>query len=118
VFPQNHIPAFELTVNDAARAQRVYNAVLALPTTHPPSCPADLGDAYEVTFYDQDATVLHAAIEISGCQDVRFSNGERRWAIDDITFWPMFADALGVPESAIYPVVSQPQCPCAPTPMP
>ncbi len=119
-FPPNHIPPFERTATDAAKVQRLYNALLALPTP-PPSgtiyCPADFGVAYHLTFFRMGTTVLRATVEGSGCRYVALSNGERRWAYSD-TFWAVFADTLGVPESVVYPVVPQPTGPSAPTAAP
>jgi hypothetical protein len=118
-FPSNHIPPFERTATDAAKVQRLYHALLALPTP-PPSgtihCPADFGAAYHLTFFNQGATVLTATVEESGCRFVTLSNGERRWANSD-TFWAVFADTLDVLESELFPT-PQPTGPSAPTAVP
>lgn len=117
-FPSNHIPPFERTATDAAKVQRLYDALLALPT--PPTgtihCPADFGVAYHLTFFRMGATVLQATVEGSGCRFVALSNGERRWAYSD-TFWAVFADTLDVPESELFPT-PQPTGPSAPTAAP
>jgi hypothetical protein len=118
-FPSNHIPPFERTATDAAKVQRLYNALLALPTPPPGplSCPVDFGVAYHVTFFNQSVIVLQATVKPDGCRSVSLSNGESRWAMDD-QFWAVFADTIGAPESVIYPVVPQPTGPSAPTAAP
>jgi hypothetical protein len=117
-FPQNHIPPFEQTVNDAPKVQRLYNALLALPTPPPGlvNCPLDIGVAYHVTFFNRAAANLQATVNESGCRFAMLSNGKRLWAYSD-TFWMVFADTLGVPESALFPA-PQPTGPSAPTPGP
>lgn len=118
-FPQNHIPPFERTATDAAKVQHLYNALLALPTPPPGPlfCPVDFGVAYHVTFFNQSVIVLQATVKPDGCRSVSLSNGKSRWAYSD-TFWTLFADTLGVPESVVYPVVPQPTGPSAPTAVP
>lgn len=118
-FPSNHIPPFERTATDAAKVQRLYNALLALPAF--PSgiihCPADFGVVYHLTFFNQSVIVVQATVKPDGCRGVTLSNGQPRWVRDD-QFWAVFADTLGVPESVVYPVVPQPTGPSAPTAAP
>ena len=117
-FPANHIPPFERTATDPAKVQRLYNALLALPTPPPGIfCPIDFGVAYHLTFFNRGVTILQATVKPDGCRSVSLSNGKSRWAYSD-TFWTLFADTLGVPESVVYPVVPQPTGPSAPTAVP
>jgi hypothetical protein len=105
VFPQNHIPPFERTVQDATKVQRLYNTLLALPTAPRPGsiyCPIDLGIYYALTFGRRGITVLYAAVEEGGCRYVSLSTGGLRRAYSD-TFWKVLADTVSVPESELFP---------------
>lgn len=121
-FPLNHIPPFQRTATDAAKVQRLYNALLALPAFPPGtfSCPADFGVAYHLTFFNQSVIALQATVKPDGCEGVSFNGTTQwtKWVATSPQFWTLFADTLGVPESVVYPVVPQPAGPSAPTTVP
>lgn len=121
-FPANHIPPFERTVNNPAKVQRLLNALAALPA-YPSGimhCPADFGVVYHLAFQGQAFLYGQASIQAGGCQGMSFNGTSRwtHWVAISPRFWSLFADTLGVPESAVYLVVPQPTGPSAPTAVP
>ncbi len=121
-FPDNHIPPFEETVANQAKAVRLYSALLALPAypSGTVKCPADFGVVYQLLFQGMASIQQHMSVQAGGCRGVSF-NGTSHWTHSAATspqFWPLFAETLGVPESVVYPVVAQPTGPSAPTPVP
>ena len=116
-FPQNHIPPFEKYVNDAARAQQLYDALLALPVmpSGPYFCPADFGVAYHLTFYQGRVDVASALVKPDGCETAILPDGSSRWIATDQGFWQVFATTAGMPESDVHPVPG-PDGPSAPPP--
>jgi hypothetical protein len=118
-FPQNHIPPLDQTVTDSTKAQRLYDAVQALPSFPQGTinCPAGSGEAYNLTFYRDEAEVSWAVVKPEGCRRVTLPNGDIRRSINQDHFWRMFADALGVPEADLFQP-PRPDGPSAPTPRP
>jgi hypothetical protein len=118
-FPGNHLPPLDQTVADAARAQRLYDAIQALPPfpTGEFFCPADFGEAYSVMFFRKGVEVSWAIVKPDGCRGVSLPTGGPRWSATRDQFWQVFADALTVPESALFPI-PRPDGPSAPTPLP
>lgn len=112
-FPANRIPPFERTASDAIKVQRLYNALMALPAfpSGTFSCPVDFGVVYHLTFFHQSAIALRADVKPDGCQGVSFNGANRgtKWVATSPQFWVLFADTLDVPESAVYPVIPQPE---------
>lgn len=102
--PQNHIPPFTENVADADKAERLYDALLALPTMPPGtySCPADFGLAYHLTFYNGSETVGTAVVKPEGCRAATLPDGSVRWSATDPEFWQTFATTAGVPESDLF----------------
>jgi len=101
--PENHYPAFDRSIADAAVARRVFDAVNGLPrATTDRSCPAAFGLRYRLSFNEAARVSLSVVIEGDGCADVAFTQGDRR-ATDD-AFWTLLADALGVARADIYNV--------------
>lgn len=102
-FPQNHIPPFEKTIRNAALAQHLYDALMALPVMPQGTynCPADFGVAYHLTFYQGHADVASALVKPDGCEIATLPDGSSRWAAPDPGFWQVFASVTGVPESDI-----------------
>jgi hypothetical protein len=105
-FPGNHLPPLDQTVADAARAQRLYDAIQALPPfpTGEFFCPADFGEAYSVMFFRKGVEVSWAVVKPDGCRGVSLPTGGPRWSATRDQFWQVFADALTVPESALFPI--------------
>jgi hypothetical protein len=83
--PQNHIPPFEATSNDAAKVRQFYQTQLALPT--PPSgpifCPDDFGAAYQLTFFSGTTVSTRATVAASGCRYVKIDGTTRGWVTSD-----------------------------------
>lgn len=98
---ENHYPAFDRSVDDAAAAGRVYDAVRALPPAPKDRfCPAGSGLRYRLSFNDAARVNLSVVIEGDQCAEVIFSDSDRR-ATDD-AFWDLLAGTLGVKKSEIY----------------
>jgi hypothetical protein len=99
--PENHYPAFDRSVDDAAAARRVYDAVRALPPAPKDRfCPAGFGLRYRLTFNEAARVILLVVVEGDACAEAIFSESDRR-ATDD-AFWDLLADTLGVKKSDIY----------------
>lgn len=118
-FPANHISPLDQTVRDAADVQQLYDALYALPPFPSTifSCPLDLDVAYDLTFYRDQAEVSWAIVKPDGCERVTLPNDDYRWSEHSPHFWQVFAAALGVPETTLFPTV-QPAGPSAPTAVP
>lgn len=120
-FPQNGILSFDKTVRDAAQAQRLYAALIALPEmpSGTYSCGADLGVAYHFTFYQGATAVATAMVKPDGCQGATLPDGSYRWAATDQTFWQLFEGLTGIPASNLIglpPCSLPPTMACAPAP--
>lgn len=110
-FPQNGILPFTGSSADAARVQRFYNALWALPYMAPGNyaCPDDRGVRYHLTFQRGAEIVLRAEASPDGCQYVSLERAGPFFR-DDVhipgseRFWVQLAETLGVPESDVYPV--------------
>jgi len=110
-FPQNGISPFTGSSADAARVQRFYNAIWALPSFPPGqyACPADRGVRYQLTFQRGADIVLRAVASPGGCGGVAleragpFFRDDGRMIASE-SFWALLAETLGVPESEVYPV--------------
>ena len=90
IIPQNHYPALDRSIADAAAARRVFDAVNALPPAPKGRfCPADSGLRYRLTFNEAARATLSVVIEGDGCAEVVFSQNDRR-ATDD-AFWDLLA---------------------------
>lgn len=113
-YPQNGILPFDKTIRDAAQAQRLYDALIALPEM--PSgtynCGADLGVAYHLTFYQGATAVATAMVKPDGCQGATLPDGSSRWAATDQTFWQVFEEVTGIPASNL---IGLPACTVPPT---
>lgn len=101
--PANHYPSFDRSVDDAAAARRVSEAIRALSSAATGrACPAGLGLRYRLSFNEAARVVLSVVIEGDACAEVIFSEADRR-ATDD-AFWDLLADTLGVKKSDLYNV--------------
>ncbi|MEP6694619.1 MAG: hypothetical protein ABJB39_08245 [Chloroflexota bacterium] len=100
---ENHYPAFDRSIDDAAAVRRVSDAVRALPPApQGRSCPASLGLRYRLSFNEAARVVLSVVVEGDGCAQVIFTEADRR-ATDD-AFWGLLAESLGVKPADIYNV--------------
>jgi hypothetical protein len=115
-FPQNHIPPLERTITDAAKVQRLYDAMLAMPA-FPPGvihCSVDSGLAYRLTFKRASGQTIPVVAAPDGCAYGAFGAADRRFAANT-QFWELFAATLGIPSAEVWPQ-PQPTGPTAPTP--
>ncbi len=117
-FSNNHTPAFEATISDPVKAQRLYDAVLALPVTpanSAPGCLMDVAVAYRITFYDGAAMELMAWVKPDGCRNAKVGGSS---VIHDTTsqFWQTFASSLGVSQETLFDLAPHSTGPHAPTP--
>ena len=98
--PENHFPIFDRSVDDAAAARRVSDAVRALPAAPKDRfCPAGFGLRYRLTFNEAARVSLLVVVEGDACAEVIFSETDRR-ATDD-AFWDLLAATLGVQKTDI-----------------
>lgn len=103
--PQNHIPPLDQTVTDPAKAAALYAALQTLPPfpSGPILCPHETGVAYHLTFSRGQTLMAWAIVDAGGCEGVDLPNGGARLAMGQDHFWTVFANALGVPESDLFP---------------
>lgn len=93
------------TVNDAAKAQRLYDAVRALPAPTGNgifSCPIDFGTRYQLTFRSASGVQLTATLEAGGCRTLYI--GGNHGYTTDTAFWQLLADTFGVSDAQLFPV--------------
>jgi hypothetical protein len=112
---QHGIAPFDHRGDDAAKVQRFYAVLLALPVPHGQAapCPPGIGVVYELGFeYSDGTSAFEAQAHADGCQLVDWPSPDGHTyvvrQIDGEGFWSLLADALGVPESQIYPVLPAP----------
>lgn len=103
--PEYHFPAFDRSIADPAVARRVHDALRALPPaprgricTHPA-----YGLRYRVSFNDVSRVTLSVVLEGDGCNEVFFSEADRR--TPDEAFRDLLANALGVKKEEIFDVL-------------
>jgi hypothetical protein len=98
---ENRYPAFDRSVDDAAAARRMYDALRALPPApRDRHCPIGSGLRYRMTFNEAARVVLLVVVEGDGCAEAIFSETDRR-ATDD-AFWELLADTVGAQKADIY----------------
>lgn len=119
--PQNGILPFDKTIHDAAQAQRLYAALIALPKMPQGTyaCPADFGVAYDFTFYQGATAVATAMVKPDGCEGATLPDGSYRWAATDESFWQVFDKVTGIPASnriGLPACSPAPTGPCSPAP--
>jgi hypothetical protein len=109
---QHGIAPFDHRGDDAAKVQRLYATLLALPVPHGQAapCPPGIGVTYVLGFeYSAGVSAFEAQAQADGCQLVFWPSPDLHTyvarQIDGPGFWSLLADALGVPESQIYPVL-------------
>lgn len=100
--PEYHFPAFDRSIDDAAAARRVYDALRALPPAPTERlCPGPIfGLRYRVTVNDASRVILSVVVEGDGCDEVFFSETDRR--TPDEEFWDLLAGTLGVKRDDIF----------------
>lgn len=120
-WPQDHIPAFAATVTDPTKIDQLYLAIVALPAGPGNMfCPAGSG-AFDQLVFHSTTFRFQVDIDTGGCEGVYFAglrNPPERWTGFSTSFWQLFAQTLGVPESTVKFWPSQPHYtgPYAPTP--
>lgn len=98
----NTFPPLDVTVRDAAKAQRLYAAIKALPPFETTvSCPEDTDLEYHLSFLRGDAQVALITINATGCSSVVLAPRDLRGPTP--AFWTLFANTLNVSEPAIFP---------------
>ena len=81
-----------------------------IPDLIPDACPADFGVRYQLTFQRGTDIVLRAVASPDGCAGIAlervgpFFHDDGRMIASE-SFWTLFAETLGVPESEVYPVL-------------
>jgi hypothetical protein len=101
----NPAPPVQVTVTDAAKAQALFRAAIALPTVDTSgvyNCPVDWGVRYTLTF-TSGATLTEAQFGPNGCGWLSFTGAPPRQLSND--FWALLAATLGIQEATIFPYV-------------
>src|SRR3990170_2142728 len=88
------VAVFDRSVDDAARVERMYNALVSLPFARHRWCPYSVGTRYQLTFSDSGRSILVANVQSDGCREATIP-GSRRRATND-SFWALFAETLGL----------------------
>ena len=103
--PEYHYPVFDRSINDPTVARPVFDALRSLPPA--PSgrvCPdPEYGLRYRLSFNEAARVVLSVVIEGDGCDEVFFSQIDRR--TPDDAFRDILARALGVKREDIFDVL-------------
>ena len=101
------IPAMSFsphTVNDTAKAQKLYDAVRALQplqTNAMWSCPLGFGTRYQLTFRSTSGVQLTARLDGDGCRFLVIAGGQGYYT--DAAFWQILANTFGVSEEQLLP---------------
>jgi hypothetical protein len=91
-FPASHQPATATTIGSPEQAQRLYDAILALPALpQNPSCPATHGQRHELAFFE-GAHAIRATLDRGGCGTAQVLPGSLHQA--DAALWRVLDDAL------------------------
>jgi len=102
--PEYHFPVFDRSVSDSTIARPVFDALRSLPPAPGERCPdAAYGLRYRLSFNEAARVVLSVVIEGDGCDEVVFSQVDRR--TPDDAFRDILARALGVKKEDIFDVL-------------
>jgi hypothetical protein len=96
------------TVNDATKAQRLYDAVRALPQPTGDgiiSCPIDFGISYQLNFRSDSGVQLTAIFQGGGCRAL-YVGGNHGYTTD-AAFWRLLADTFGISQEQLFPAPSR-----------
>ena len=94
-FSEMHpVTPFDRSINDAAAAQRLHDALVSLPAAQLRWCPVSFGIGYRLTFSDTGRPTLVAVVESDGCRDAVLPGDDRRATSD--AFWELFANTVGL----------------------
>lgn len=88
------VEAFDRSVQDAAAAQRLYDALISLPFAPNRWCPYSVGTGYRLMFGDTSRSILVAEVGSDGCREAVLPGNDRRATNE--SFWTIFADTLGL----------------------
>ncbi|HEY2518140.1 MAG TPA: hypothetical protein VGI39_45030 [Polyangiaceae bacterium] len=105
--PANPPPNVHVTVNDATRAQALYQTLLSQPAFPPEtiSCPADFGVLYSLSFLSSTGAMVSVAeLKPNGCEPLTVSSpGTPEANLWGLSVWSALAQDLGIAEAEIYP---------------
>jgi len=102
--PEFHYPVFDRSVSDPIVARPVFDALRSLPPAPSDRCPDPAyGLRYRLSFNEAGRVVLSVVIEGDGCDEVVFSQIDRR--TPDDAFRDILARALGVKKEDIFDVL-------------
>ena len=102
--PEYHYPVFDRSVNDPTVSRPVFDALRSLPPAPSDRCPdPEYGLRYRLSFNEAGRVVLSVVIEGDGCDEVVFSQVDRR--TPDDAFRDILARALGVKKEDIFDVL-------------
>ena len=103
--PEYHYPVFDRSISDPTVSRPVFDALRSLPPA--PSgrvCPGpEYGLRYRLSFNESARVVLSVVIEGDGCDEISFSQVDRR--TPDEAFREILARALGVKKEDIFDVL-------------
>jgi hypothetical protein len=103
--PEYHYPVFDRSISDPTVSRPVFDALRSLPPA--PSgrvCPGpEYGLRYRLSFNESARVVLSVVIEGDGCDEISFSQVDRR--TPDEAFRETLARALGVTKEDIFDVL-------------
>lgn len=91
-------------IHDAAVAQRIEYAILALPVVDTGGtrfCPLDSGVRYHMTFWRKYLVVLQVTAEAGGCEDIDLGGGDVRQG--DYDLWVLLSQVLHQPIEEVFP---------------
>jgi hypothetical protein len=102
--PDYHFPVFDRSISDSTVSRPVFDALRSLPPAPSDRCPDPAyGLRYRLSFNEAGRVVLSVVIEGDGCDEVVFSEIDRR--TPDDAFREILARALGVKKEDIFDVL-------------
>jgi hypothetical protein len=88
------VPAFDRSLQDAAAAQQLYDALVTLPVAIDRWCPYGTGAGYRLAFSDTRRLILVAKVGSDGCREAVLPGNDRRATNE--SFWAIFANTLAL----------------------
>ncbi len=98
ILPFYHLAPLDVTVQDAAAVQRLYQAAFQLERVPHGAifhCPVDFGLVYTLDFFEGAREVQQMRLSATGCRFLVMGSGDTRFTTED--FLALVARTLGIP---------------------
>lgn len=100
----NNFPPFTQTITDSTKVTDLYRTIQALQVFPHAEyvCPIDFGLEYHLTFSHSNGSEQQVIIHARGCPYAKIGTSDLR--IIRQNFWPVFAQAIGISQSELFPM--------------